>query len=301
MLPGVSRLAKSRAGTPDSARYCYSVFLRHLVSVVQATGDFRRKCVAELGPGDSLGVGLAALLCGADRYYAFDKVTFTNPASNLLVFRDLAGLFESRAAIPDDDEFPNVYPRLDSYGFPSDILDDELLSKSLFPGRIDRIREALCGTNPLDKSIEIRYFAPWDSDGSTLPSSVDWLFSQAVLEHVDDPPVVYAKLSHRIRAGGVMSHQIDYTSHGLTRDWDGYRAIPDSIWRIIKGRRTYLINREPHSGHQRYMEAAGFQILATDRLMANHLDRQFMQISFRNLQDDDLSTAGAFVVAVRGP
>jgi len=61
-------------GTGSPARYYYSVYLRHLV-IAAANGlspDFR--VVAEIGPGESLGVGMAALLSGVRRYCAFDVV-----------------------------------------------------------------------------------------------------------------------------------------------------------------------------------------------------------------------------------
>src|SRR5688500_16786253 len=35
--------------------------------------------IAELGPGESLGVGIAWLLSGASRFYAFDVVAHSNP------------------------------------------------------------------------------------------------------------------------------------------------------------------------------------------------------------------------------
>ena len=34
--------------------------------------------IAEIGPGDSIGVGLLALLLGVEKYYAFDVVKFAN-------------------------------------------------------------------------------------------------------------------------------------------------------------------------------------------------------------------------------
>src|SRR4051794_32779193 len=55
-----------------SSRSCYSVWLRHLVAIQQAGVSLQPRVVAEIGPGGSLGVGVAALLSGASRYLAFD-------------------------------------------------------------------------------------------------------------------------------------------------------------------------------------------------------------------------------------
>ena len=77
-LPGYPVMR--RTGGTDSARYCYSVWLRHLV-LLHASGRMRHRVprvVAELGPGDSIGIGIAALLSGAEKYYAFDVVRYSD-------------------------------------------------------------------------------------------------------------------------------------------------------------------------------------------------------------------------------
>jgi CRP-like cAMP-binding protein len=66
------------------------------------------KVVAELGPGDSL--GLAALISGSERYYAFDIVRYASCGLNFTIFHDLVRLFQCRAAIPGEDEFLNLSP-----------------------------------------------------------------------------------------------------------------------------------------------------------------------------------------------
>ena len=67
-VPGVRGLLVSAKeafglGGAVSARYCYSVWLRHVVLLAQNGLWKYPKSVAELGPGDSLGVGFCALLC----------------------------------------------------------------------------------------------------------------------------------------------------------------------------------------------------------------------------------------------
>jgi hypothetical protein len=69
-IPGLRGLMGRRTGGTVSARYCYSVSLRHL-SFLQRRGlRTTFKTIVELGPGDSLGIGLAALLSGVERYMA---------------------------------------------------------------------------------------------------------------------------------------------------------------------------------------------------------------------------------------
>ena len=80
--------------------------------------------VVELGPGDSLGTGLAALLSGAYRYIAVDVVRHANSQQNMKVFEELVSLFANRAPIPSNKEFPEVKPHIDDLRFPASILDD---------------------------------------------------------------------------------------------------------------------------------------------------------------------------------
>lgn len=108
-LPGInSYLAKRNKGQGGtlSSRYCYSVWLRHLVMAKQSGLDLKPEVVAELGPGKSLGVGLAALICGAEKYLAFDLVEQAEVIKNLEVFNELVYLFKNKTPIPGQDEFP---------------------------------------------------------------------------------------------------------------------------------------------------------------------------------------------------
>src|SRR5437016_7019160 len=96
---------KGTGGT-GSARYCYSIWLRHLVQARLAGVEALPHTVAELGPGDSLGTGLTALLTGADSYQALDVVEHAQAATNLQVFEELIPLLARREPIPGPDEFP---------------------------------------------------------------------------------------------------------------------------------------------------------------------------------------------------
>jgi len=275
--------------------------MRHLCTVIRTVGVPRPSCVAELGPGDSLGIGLAAMLCGADRYYALDRKAFASAETNVAIFDQLVGLLHCRAPIPDDAEFPGVFPKLDSYAFPAAMLDQPWLERCLAAPRVESIRRAAAGAARCDDTIELRYFAPWDDSATILPESVDWIFSQAVLEHVDGASDVYANLMKWLRPGGLMSHAIDYTCHGLTRDWNGHWTVGDRMWRIVRGKRSYLINRLPHSAHMQMIRACGFGVVKETQVRGEVLDRATLAPRFRHLSEDDLTTLSAFVVALKPP
>ena len=115
-IPGVYNRFSGGTGGTDSAEYCYSLWLRHLVMAYKH-GLLNKlpNVVAEVGPGDSLGVGLAALISGSNKYYAFDIVEYLNNTRNLEIFDQLVDLFKHRQILPTEDEFPcdnttNGYP-----------------------------------------------------------------------------------------------------------------------------------------------------------------------------------------------
>jgi hypothetical protein len=166
---------KGTGGT-NSARYCYSVWLRHLVLLYENGMKSHPKIVAELGPGDSLGVGLAALLTGAEKYYAFDVINHTGLEKNIDILEKLISLFKEKTPIPDENEFPKIKPKINSYLFPEYLFNHKYLDSS----KIDNIKNNLrVGGQDI-----IHFIVPWNSTNELQTGLVDLIFSQAVMEHV---------------------------------------------------------------------------------------------------------------------
>jgi SAM-dependent methyltransferase len=294
-IPGYD-YARPTGGT-GSARYCYSVWLRHLI-----LGRARRLysgvpvVAAELGPGDSLGIGLAALLSGVQRYRALDIVRYSDLARNLDIFEELVSLFDQRAPVPGEEEFPLLLPRLATYEFPQDLLDEEWLREALDPQRVHQLRTAL--TSGQDEHSRIQYVAPWSDPSLIRDQSVDLIYSQAVLEHIDDLPGVYRAMRRWLKPGGAMSHQIDFQCHGKADTWNGHWTYSDFAWRVVVGRRSYLLNREPYSTHMRLLRDSGFTVVHEDvNRSASLLRRESLARRYRALSATDLSTSGSFVLA----
>jgi hypothetical protein len=296
-VPGVTRLFRRGTGGTSSARYCYSVWMRHLIR--SHVGDKKPipNVVAELGPGDSLGVGLAALLTGASRYYAFDFLQYASNLENLHVFDELVKLFSIRADIPDDHEFPLIRPRLTSYKFPFHIVDEKQLAETLSEDRLRHIRS--CVARDSDQSDMITYMAPWVDSGVVQKNTVDMILSQAVLEHIDDLPKAYEAMHLWLKPSGIMSHAIDFKSHGLTKDWNGHWAQSDIAWWLLRGQRPYMINRQPYSLHIRLMQKVGFRIIVGERFESpSRIKESMIARPFGAMTNEDLTTSEAFVVAV---
>ena len=299
-VPPVEKLmAKATRGT-DSARYCYSVWLRHLVMAHESGLNADPSVVAELGPGDSLGIGLAALLTGASHYAGLDIFEYADASRNLTVLNDLVDLFSARSPIPDSTEFAEVKPYLPSYEFPRRILTEDRLARCLAPARLDAIRRALA--NPGDESgaVSIVYRVPWFDASVVQRDSVDMVFSQAVLEHVDDLNTTYEALAAWIKPGGFASHEIGFVSHRLTPEWNGHWTISAPVWKLIRGRRPYLLNREPASTHVRLMLRSGLSLMNEERVrVRSDIPRSRLARRFRHLSDDDLCTKAIFLQAVK--
>jgi hypothetical protein len=183
----VSQPDRKGTGGTISARYCYAVWLRHWIRAHEAGIAFRPRVVAELGPGDSLGIGLTALLCGAERYVGLDVVRHAQDATNARVFEQLIELFRARSDVPTPEEFPEVRPPLDSYAFPAHLLTDVVLAAALAPDRVAAIRAALAqvGETPLPDAPApmMQYRVPWHDPSVIEDASVDLLCSQAVRRH----------------------------------------------------------------------------------------------------------------------
>jgi hypothetical protein len=296
-IPGVGAFFGRGAGDTSSPRYCYSVWLRHLVTSVANGLKVPPRTVAELGPGNSLGIGLSALLSGADRYHAFDVVQHAQVKRNLAVLDELIALFRTRADIPGPDEFPQVHPVLPSYAFPRHLLGDEHLSAALADERLARIRESVRDQNGTGSMIDYR--TRWFDDRAIERGSVDLLVSQAVLEHIDDLPSTYRAMRLWLKPDGFISHDVDFRAHSTARFWNGHWKYSDLVWRMIRGRRSYLLNREPYSTHLRLLAENGFLAVGGQTTTAQPIiARDRLAPRFRQLTDQDLTTPTAVIQAV---
>ena len=289
-------------GGTDSARYCYTIWLRHL-SILYKNGFTKiPDTIAELGPGDSIGTGLAGLLSGSKKFYALDVIEHTDIKKNISVFDELVTLFANHSALPDDNEFPRVLPRLTSYNFPSEIFTDNNLENFLEKSRIQSLRNELVDIKKQKNSI--KYMCPWNDPKIIESDSVDVVFSQAVLEHVEDIKHTYNAMYRWVKKGGCISNEIDFESHGLSDEWNGHWSFSDLTWKLMKGKRPYLINREPLSKHLEAVQDAGFEIVSVipvktfpSDVYTGTIERDKLAQKFRNISEEDFTTTSAHILA----
>jgi hypothetical protein len=126
----------------------------------------------------------------------------------------------------------------------------------------------------------------------------DMLLSQAVLQHVDDLAQAYRAMRHWLAPTGCMTHTVDFTSHGLADSWNGHWTYSDATWKLLRGKRPYLLNRQPHSAHVRLLSQSGFRVVFDRKYTSEPpAQRALLAHPFRDLSDEDLRTHGAFIVA----
>lgn len=300
-VPGVMSLLGVRpTGGSDAASYCYGVWMKHLTLLVDAGMPEIPRTVAEVGPGDSLGTGMAALLSGARHCLALDVVRFADRDRNLAIFDDLVKLFRARARRPHKG-WPDFDHLLEDGLFPHRILHAPLLQASLAPARIAAIRAEIAAGLPGGERAFIRYRVPWGAPEPAEAGSADLVISHSVMEHVDDMAALHRACAAWLRPGGWFSHQIDFTDHGITGQWNGHLSYSDIAWKLVRGRRPFLLNRVLLSQHLEAMEKAG---LVTRRVMRNPrrdgLPRAALAPRFRGFADEDLQCRGALVQGTRG-
>ena len=285
------RLRRMTTGGSDSSRYCYSVWLRHLVILSQQGFKIDGAHVGELGPGDSIGTGLSALISGGARYVGLDVVPFSLKSNLKTIFRELVQLYTCREPIPDHVEYPRIYPRLDSYEFPNHLISQ----RSIETMRTEEIcRELETG---LHDGRHVCYRAPWSSPKEIMAESLDLIFSQAVLEHVDSIDETYRAMFAWLKSGGYASHVIDFSAHYLSPYWNGHWAYSDLEWKLVRGRREYLLNREPLSTHLNCAKRVGFEVVYIKKEYGSHALRvEDLSARFRDFENEDLKTKGVMVI-----
>lgn len=284
------RLRRGSTGGSNSARYCYAVWLRHLVVLARHGFVVRGAAVAELGPGDSIGTGLAALLSGADRYVGLDVVPYSASANLQGILTELAQIYSAREAIPGHDVFPRIRPRLACYDFPASLVDCDSLSE-----KVARVSADL-GAGGLHGDC-VNYLAPWTSALDVAPGSLDLIFSQAVLQYVDDLAATYRAMFTWLKPGGYCSHSTGLGAVNLSPYWNGHWAYRDWEWGMVRGRREWIINREPLDTHLSHARQAGFEVLLADREYdGGGLTTTALAPRFQKLAPDDLRTRGVVLI-----
>ncbi len=298
-IPGADWVATQKGAGPFlDGSYSYGIWMKHL-TLLWASG-YRKmpRTVVEFGPGDDIGAGIAALLCGANEYYGLDVLSYSNVEANHKVFQEQIDLFRNRAPRPAKG-WPDFDEHLDANLFPSHILTDELLEKSLAPERLKAIERAIL--QPEEKNdIKIQYVVPWTSGVGIPEGAIDLCFSHGVLQYVDNLDHLFNTIARMLAPDGATSHQLDLSCINASIHWNGHRAMSDLSWRIMKGNRPFWINGHPYSYYKKLVARHDLRMI-TDMPQIRHdgLKREQLKRKWQNLSDIDMHSAGLLFQATR--
>jgi len=245
------RLSMFKHGSMEQADYAIGVFEKHFRQS-QLTGS-RGFSVLELGPGDSVASAVIAHAHGAERTYLVDVGSFAR--MDIAPYRALVGALTARGHKPVE---------------------------------IDRKRDALevlsaCGgvylTNGLDSLRQIP------------DASVDFIWSNAVLEHVERHAFgeTLQELRRIIRDTGITSHRVDLQDH-LAESLNNLRFNVD-LWESAWFRRSgFYTNRLRSAEILHACDAAGFdaELVGVESWLRMPIAKHALASGFRQFSDDEL-------------
>lgn len=224
-----SMIKNDLGNTNDSSIKCYRSYKSNKSIMNQFGVKVKDSNVLEIGSGKfSLLTGFLWLLSGVNKYFGTDK--FCNPF--------------------DSEFWVNIYR--------NQVLNLELSDKD---NKLKKIVTDL-DWNQINEKIEV-----FKSDFIELnfgTNSMDYVYSNAVLEHVSEPEEVVKQLHRILKVGGVSYHGIDLRPHS------GDRSTPKTIlkyspeeWNIIKPKKSYL-NRLRSSDWEELFDKYNLKILSSN-------------------------------------
>ena len=118
------------------------------------------------------------------------------------------------------------------------MLTAERLNRALETNRIARLRKSVASAGVDDSCVH--YKVPWHEFEVIESSTIDMIFSQAVLEHVDDLGHCYDRMFQWLKPGGliVAPNRFSLPRHRQRFGMD-IGLILNLTWWLIRGRRPY--------------------------------------------------------------
>lgn len=233
-----------------NALFCYSYWLGllQLFDDVGINADTSRVC--EVGAGGSIGVGICALLTGSKEYYALEIENLYNVKTNLRLFDEIVELLLAETPLSTD--FGQINFPIRSSNFPYSLIKPAYLDTYY----VQYLRQCVAKASFQTGEI-VHLIHDWEN---SQINNIGFFFSRAVMEHVNKPESVYKSIARFLTFDGIMLHDIELHSHGITNDRFGHMKLEGHIWKLIRGRRKYLLNKYSYARHLTCIEN-GFTIL----------------------------------------
>jgi hypothetical protein len=261
-IPGISFLLKKKKAkathSSSNAEFCYSLWLSILVFFKENGIKPNLKRIGEIGTGGSVGIGICALLTGSEEYYSLEIEDLFDNEKNLKLLEEIISLLNKKT--PISNKFKQINIKIENHEFPIEIIKPFFLENKI----VSEIKnDLLAGGN---KSKKISVIKKWESTDSL---NLDFIFSRAVMEHVENPDDVYKGIAYHLKDKSYMLHDIEFHSHGITKASDGHYFIPNIIWKLICGKRSYFLNRWDLKKHLSCIIKNNFNIVKTSETLIN--------------------------------
>jgi hypothetical protein len=252
-LPGmnakINRKREHQKHSGSIAEFCYTLWLSLLSNLVENEIDYNFERFGELGNGRSLGIAFCALLTGTKQYVSLEIEGTYTIKENLKLLDNIVLLFRKKANIINKYKQLNI--KITDNSIKKRILNTLVVNET----RVSEIKKEIINNFKDSKLIQI--IKPWEQSS---PLGLDIVFSRAVMEHVNEPHLVYQSLTKHLKKDAIMFHDIEFHSHNITKNPNGHYKIPNLIWKLICGKREYYLNKWTLKEHLQSIRDNQFQI-----------------------------------------
>jgi hypothetical protein len=273
---------KNETGGTSDSNYIYSLFLRTFDNYYTINKNIP-KHVLEVGCGDSNIVSLLWVLVGSKSVVAIDAFNHLKKDKLYSLFKKSSDLLISRNFCQ-----LNINPRLNL-----DIYENlwkVLPSKDILINRqkliLGEIKNYLNGNDSNLFSYDSSY-----TINKVFSFKFDFIFSQAVFEHIKNPKEVLVFLHNNLTEKGIIYTNVDFKSHGVSTLYNGHYILNESQYKFISSTFVFrYINRLPPSWFREVFESS-FNLIHEEKIILNN------NIKLNNFIESDLEIGSSLFIS----
>ena len=281
-LRSIINLDKNETGGTSDSNYIYSLFLRTFDNYYTINKNIP-KHVLEVGCGDSNIVSLLWILVGSKSVVAIDALNYLKKDKLYYLFKKSSDLLISRNFCQ-----LNINPRLNL-----DIYENlwkVLPSKDILINRqkliLGEIKNYLNGNDSNLFSYDSSY-----TINKVFSFKFDFIFSQAVFEHIENPKEVLVFLHNNLTEKGIIYTNVDFKSHGVSTLYNGHYILNESQYKFISSTFVFrYINRLPPSWFREVFESS-FNLIHEEKIILNN------NIKLNNFIESDLEIGSSLFIS----
>jgi hypothetical protein len=247
-----------QSSAQDTANY-FNVCFSEYMDMLNTEEKIIDKVILEYGPGDIPGVALFFYAWGAKKIYCVDRFSL------ITLSRFNAEVIEQILDLLPAEQKQRVFECFNEYGEPNSGFNENciqyVVNKKGFSGFKDK---------------------------------VDYVFSRAVLEHVNDIAGTIDDMGNALKKGGVTVNKVDLKSHGLHRgNILEFLTWPALLWNLMYSEKG-TPNRYRLDEYKRILSHSNLKLIfvkCVETCSKDDIDevRPFLCKQFKQLSDEDLS------------